>query len=74
MRGKKSPLTPFGKLVVNALTEQDMTQQQLAWEIGIKPQYLSSILHGVRSGDKHIPAIVATLSLDQRKVDRLTAA
>ena len=67
-------LCPLGKLVVKALADQEKTKSQLAAEIGTSPQYLSYILHGVRSGEKYIPAIVAALSLDPRKVEKAIAA
>ena len=65
-------LCPLGKLVVKAL--QDKTKTQLAAEIGTSPQYLSYILYGVRSGEKYLPAIIAALNLDPRKVEKVTAA
>ena len=67
-------LCPLGKLVVKALTDQDKTKTQLAAEIGTSPQYLSYILYGVRSGEKYLPAIIAALNLDPRKVEKVTAA
>lgn len=73
-RNKNSNLTPFGKLVVKALVDQDMTRKQLANTIGTSPQYLSYILRGVRSGEKYLPAIVAALALDPRKVEKAIAA
>lgn len=57
-------LCPLGKLVVKAL----------AAEIGTSPQYLSYILYGVRSGEKYLPALIAALKLDPRKVEKATAA
>lgn len=73
MRGPNKKLTPFGKLVVKALADQDMTKAELAAEVGVAPQYLSYILNGTRSGGKYLPAIVAALELDPeegRKGDR----
>lgn len=67
-------LTPFGKLVAKALVDRDMTRTELAERIGTSPQYLSYILYGVRSGEKYVPAIVATLSLDPQEVAEATAA
>ena len=67
-------LTPFGKLVVKALTDKDMTKTELASQVGTSPQYLSYILYGVRSGEKYLPAIIAALNLDPRKVEKVTAA
>ena len=74
MRSTNKKLTPFGKLVVKALADRDMTKAQLAAQIGASPQYLSYILYGVRSGEKYVPAIVAALSLDPRKVEKAIAA
>lgn len=74
MKSSKGKLTKFGKLVVKALTDKDMTKTQLAAEIGTSPQYLSYILYGVRSGEKYLPLIVATLNLDPNKVKKAIAA
>lgn len=74
MKSSTGKLTKFGKLVVKALTDQDMTKTQLATEIGTSPQYLSYILYGVRSGEKYLPLIVATLNLDPNKVEKAIAA
>ena len=74
MKRNTGKLTPFGKLVVKALTDQDMTKAQLADTIGTSPQYLSYILYGVRSGEKYLPAIVAALKLDPKAVERAMAA
>ena len=67
-------LTAFGKLVVKALVDQDMTKTELAGQIGTSPQHLSRILHGTRPGEKHIPVIVAVLGLDPEKVGKALAA
>ena len=74
MRGPNKKLTPFGKLVVKALTDQDKTKAELAAEISVTPQYLSYILNGTRSVDKYLPAIVAALELDPKAVARAIAA
>ena len=37
MRGPNKKLTPFGKLVVKALADQDMTKAELAAEVGVAP-------------------------------------
>ena len=74
MGGPNKKLTPFGKLVVKALTDQDKTKAELAAEISVTPQYLSYILNGTRSGDKYLPAIVAALELDPKAVARAIAA
>ncbi len=67
MRSANKKLTPFGKLVVKALTDRDMTKAQLAEQIGTSPQYLSYILTGTRSGEKYLPTIVTALDLDTSK-------
>ena len=64
-------LTPFGKLVVKALTDKDMTE--LASQVGTSPQYLSYILFGVRSGKKYIPKITEVLGIDPARVERYIA-
>lgn len=74
MRSSNKKLTPFGKMVVKALTDQDMTKAELAERVGTSPVYLSYILYGVRSGDKYIPAIITVLSLDPEKVGKVIAA
>lgn len=73
-KNKNSNLSAFGKLVVKALVDQDMTRTQLADIIGTSPQYLNYILHGVRSGEKYLPAIITALALDPRKVEKAIAA
>ncbi len=74
MRSANKKLTPFGKLVVKALADRDMTKAQLAEQVGTSPQYLSYILTGTRSGEKYLHAIVAALNLDPQKVEKAIAA
>lgn len=69
-----SKLTKLGKLIVKNLTDKNMTKTQLAEAVGTSPQYLSYILYGTRSGEKYIPAIIAALELDPRKVEKAIAA
>lgn len=52
MRGPKKRLTPFGKMVVKALADRDMSRAELAATVGTSPQYMSYILNGTRSGEK----------------------
>ena len=73
MRGPKKRLTPFGKMVVKALADRDMSRAELA-AVGTSPQYMSYILNGTRSGEKYLPAIIATLALDPKKAERAIAA
>lgn len=74
MKGRNNKLTPFGKYVIKALTDKDMSKTQLAEAVGTSPQYLSYILYGTRSGEKYLPAIVAALELDPSRVEKLKAA
>lgn len=74
MRSRNKKLTPFGKLVVKTLADRDMTKAELAAAISVAPQYLSYILNGTRPGEKYIPAIIAALGLDPRKVAKVMAA
>ena len=74
MRGPNKKLTPFGKIAVKALTDQDRTKAGHAMQIGITPQYLSYILNGTRSGDRYLPAIITALGLDPEEVARAVAA
>lgn len=69
-----SKLTKLGKLIVKTLTDKNMTKTRLAEAVGTSPQYLSYILYGTRSGEKYIPAIIAALELDPRKVEKAIAA
>lgn len=74
MRSANKKLTAFGKLVVKALADRDMTKAQLAERVGTSPQYLSYILTGTRSGDKYLHSIIAALNLDPQKVEKKIAA
>lgn len=72
MKGRR--MTKFGKLVTKSLIDRGWTKTRLAEEIGTSPQYLSYILYGIRSGEKYLPAIIAVLDLDPKKVEKATAA
>ena len=74
MARTQNRLTNFGKTVVKALVEQDMTKAQLAAQIGASPQYLSYILTGTRSGEKYLPVIITALELDPHKVEKALVA
>ena len=65
MRGKNKKLTSFGKSVVKALADRDMSKRDLAVAIGVSPQYLSYILNGTRSGEKYFTVINTTLGLEE---------
>lgn len=45
MRGPKKRLTPFGKMVVKALADRDMSRAELAATVGTSPQY--KVYHGM---------------------------
>ncbi len=62
---KKRRLTPFGEEVKERLLDLNMTQKQLAEEIGTSDAYLSMILHGVRSGEKYIKEIKKVLNIEK---------
>lgn len=74
MRTQANKLTAFGKLVVKALIDQNMSKAELAERIGTSPVYLSRLLYGVRSGEKYISAIIVALSLDPREAQAALAA
>ena len=74
MSRQKRQTTPFGKMVIKALIDKDVTQVELARTIGTSQVYLNRILHGDRSGEKYLPAIIEVLDLDPRKVEKATAA
>ena len=40
-----------------------MTATELAYKLGIKPQYLNSVIHGNRSGEKYRKKIIEILDL-----------
>lgn len=61
MRKKTIPI--FGVQVKKRLIELNMTQRQLAREIGVNENYLTDILQGRRSGTKYRDAINQRLNL-----------
>lgn len=61
-RNKTIPI--FGVKVKKRLIELNMTQRQLANEIGVNENYLTDILQGRRSGTKYKDAIIRRLKLD----------
>lgn len=46
MRGPKKRLTPFGKMVVKALADRDMSRAELAATVGTSPQYMRYLSRG----------------------------
>lgn len=63
-------LTPFGVAVKKALIDREMTQVELARQIGISKQYVSDILYGIKRGREQVPYIVTLLDLDPRYLDK----
>ncbi|MDO4721371.1 MAG: helix-turn-helix transcriptional regulator [Peptostreptococcaceae bacterium] len=58
-------ITPFGILVKKALIEKNMTQKQLAEEIGVDSKYLHLVFYGYRSGTKYLHRIAKYLKLKE---------
>jgi len=54
----------FGKRVKRRLLDVGMTSRELAELLGIKPQYVSQICTGKRSGIKHKRKIMEILKMD----------
>lgn len=65
---KKRKLTPLGVIIRKRLLDKEMTQLQLAKEIGTTKVYLNYILHGERRGKKYLPRIFAALEIDPEMV------
>lgn len=62
--GKRSELTPFGRLVKIRLLERGMDARELARRIGTSPVQVSRILHGKRPGHEQIPQIASLLNIE----------
>jgi transcriptional regulator with XRE-family HTH domain len=60
---RKGTIPIFGVRVKKRLIELNMTQRQLASEIGVNENYLTDILQGRRSGTKYRDAINQRLNL-----------
>lgn len=60
----KRQLTPFGMKVRKKLIELNMTQVELARQVGTTKVYLNYILHGERSGKMYINKIIKVLGLE----------
>ncbi|WP_041720192.1 helix-turn-helix domain-containing protein [Alkaliphilus metalliredigens] len=65
----KRRLTRLGSAVHGRLVQLNMTQRELAKEIGTSEVYLSMILRGRRSGNKYRMKIVEQLDLDETFTD-----
>ena len=60
---KNRNYTNFGKAIKKALIDKNMTAVELARKLGIKPQYLNSIIHGVVITEKYKKKIIEILDL-----------
>lgn len=64
MKTKQARLTSFGKKVRKRLIDKNMTQVELAGQLGCNKQYLYKILTGERSGKKYIDEIARILDIE----------
>lgn len=60
---RKRELTLYGKQVKHKLIELNMTQVELAEEVGTSKQYLGKILFGERAGTMYLEKIDQILNL-----------
>lgn len=60
---RKRELTRYGKQVKHKLIEMNMTQVELAEQVGTSKQYLGKILFGERSGTMYLEKIDRVLKL-----------
>lgn len=65
MNNKKRSIPYFSVRVKKRLVELDMTQRQLAEEVGMSEKYLTEVLRGRRSGARYREAILETLGIEQ---------
>lgn len=59
----EQPAAAYGKTVKKRLIDMDMTQAELAKELGVGRQYMNRILSGDRSGKKYKAEIARILKL-----------
>lgn len=59
---KRRELTPYGKQVKHRLIEINMTQVELANQVGTTKQYLGKILYGERAGTMYLEKIDQVLN------------
>lgn len=62
---RKRELTQYGKQVKHKLIELNMTQVELAEQVGTSKQYLGKILFGERAGTMYLEKIDQVLSLSE---------
>ena len=61
--GRKRELTSYGKEVKHRLIELNMTQVELAEQVGTSKQYLGKILFGERAGMMYLEKIQQILNI-----------
>lgn len=59
----KRQMTPMGKEIKRRLVEMEMSQADLAAELGTSPQYVNHIIFGERSGEKYLEDICRILEI-----------
>ena len=62
---RKRELTAYGKKVKHKLIEMNMTQVELAEQVGTSQQYLGKILFGERAGTMYLEKIDQILQIWQ---------
>lgn len=67
MAGQKMTLTPLGKEIKKKLIDKEMTQTELADQLGVTKQYITKIITGTRTGEKYLLRIGAILDIDIAK-------
>lgn len=68
---KNKTIPFFGIQVKKRLVDLNMTQRELAAEIGVNENYLTDILKGRRAGTKYKGAIIEKLSLYDTEENRM---
>lgn len=62
---RKNKLTPYGKKIRKRLIDKNMTQVELANQLGCKTQYITQILSGKKSGKKYSEEINRILDIKE---------
>lgn len=60
-------LTPLGKEIKKKLIDKEMTQVELANQLGVTKQYITKIITGTRTGEKYLCRIGDILDIDIAK-------
>ena len=67
MAGGRMTLTPLGKEIKKKLIDKEMTQKELADQLGVTKQYITKFITGTRTGEKYLCQIGAILDIDIAK-------